>query len=104
MAPMLHPPQTEVNFTEMPEVYAEGLSLPQSTLRSRRGGGRRTESPDRAWFGEGRKKGGVLGHGSLLKLTVNSARKRKVSASGLATQVVTIERLSSIIAIHILVR
>ena len=59
MATMLHPPQTEVNFTEMPEVSAEGLSLPQSALRSGRGGRRRTESPDRAWFGEGRKKGVV---------------------------------------------
>ena len=59
MATMLHPPSTEVNFTEMPEVYVEGLSQSQPTLRSRRGGGRRTESPDRAWYGEGRKKGVV---------------------------------------------
>ena len=53
MATMMQSPQTETCFTEMPEVYTHGTAA----IRSRRDGGRRTESPDRAWFGEGRKKG-----------------------------------------------
>ena len=53
MATMMQPPQTETNFTEMPEVYVQG----PGSGRSRRGGSWRVESPDRVWFGEGRKKG-----------------------------------------------
>ena len=53
MATMMQPPQTELNFTEMPEVYTHGTAAMRSWL----GGGQRAESPDRTWFGEGRKKG-----------------------------------------------